>query len=771
MFITTRGLYEETGDVWETDWGALVAWFQNCAALSADAREDLPLFVPGSMIGGVNDRDVKELSCMVLDFDGRSQDEFLNTVSLSRDYSHCIYTSYNHGVKEGFRYRVIIPFDRPVSVEHWNHVWKVCFQLFGSIADSKCKNVSRAYFLPATNPKAPSACWIQVGEGATLCVDRLLATPVMGLNAGGLVITDELEQSELITARDLGQLASKLERRNSDTFQRLGRALKKAILGEAFAVEGHRNDTTYALAGEIAKAFPRANADKIGHLFAASLELQGQPTVQEFVSQVRRQQARKQADAAQRRGIKMFAQGELEPELVTPEAEQAPAEAPPNLVNLPAIVQKDGFYWFRAPTSADFAKCYGIRDARVALFRDFGAEIQTIDANGQPRGLEAVLIDYSYPLRHVIGSYTATQNTLDPEALTLTLATARKRPLIPTFHEPIDQWLRLLFPEDFSKVCEWIATLGMLDRAAPALLAYGASNAGKSLLSFGLARIWENEHTRIEDTIGQFNASLKGNPLVIADEGLPEDMSFTWLRSFLTSRVHKINEKYRPTFDLHGCVRMYVSANNAELFAYQKTGLLSAEDADAIGQRFLLVKASKMAVPYIEKQDTHAWVKGNLIAEHALWIYEQLRHNAPGGRWAVLGSSHGVANQLARARYGWFVQLLCSYLESPEALERTYGMFAGRKNWPIRTQDGVLYVSQAVLEQLPQRSLADYRRAVDYFGGGDPVRMYSGSSSRCYYHPVNLRKLRDVADLLDVETAVATVAVDSEVRLGLKRAG
>lgn len=71
---------------------------------------------------------------------------------------------------------------------------------------------------------------------------------------------------------------------------------------------------------------------------------------------------------------------------------------------------------------------------------------------------------------------------------------------------------------------------------------------------------------------------------------------------------------------------MQISANNADILALGAS--LSASDVDAIAARFFHVEATDAAREYLEDlggwEATEAWVAGDGLARHVLWLHQYL---------------------------------------------------------------------------------------------------------------------------------------------------
>jgi hypothetical protein len=759
MLVATKGIYETVASVIDTTWPELVAWLRQNAELSNPSRDAVPFWSPGSFSPyGVKDEHALPRELLVLDYDGRTSEEFEHIRTAARGFASVIHTSHSHGVKEGYRFRLIVPFDRPVPVEAWAHVWRAAVAFFGVAPDGKCKNVGRWYFLPASNPAA-QPCWIESNEGPCLSVDYLLSVDVGGVDATGRIV-GELAQHELVSRAELGKLASKLERKKVPDIQMLGRSLKKALMGEVFAAPGYRNDTAFKLAGEIAKEFPFGNADEICAHLQQGIEATGEPSVEAFAGQIRRQQSEKQATYSERQRVNWLRRDGEEAPVVDVEGE--PAVVPEGY---PMIVQRDGFYWFRRKGSLHFAEMYPQKDARLAILRYMSDSINAVGLDGDLLQLDTILAEHSHPFRELEGDYLATQTTYDMGTKRLTLATAPRRPLVPRFNPDVDTWLRLMFRSGYEKAAQWIAALVNPTKAAPALYMHGPRGVGKGFLVSGLERLWYAGHTPLSETVASFNPNLQRNPLVFADEEIPKDLSLGWLRAFLTQRVRTINEKYRPQFTLKGYTRLIIGANNRNVLAYTRAGELTREDALAIGERFLPLEVYPEARSFTDTVDTDEWIARDYIAEHALYLAQTIEIPKL-GRWAVEGDGESVAAELAGPRFSWLARTIVDYLATPQQWESQYSG-GNRQSWQLRTHESRLWVSRAVLAPDGKKDVGDFDRAVKYMGTGNKCLLPLGSSPvLAHYWEIDLDRLIQVeTPTISLEEIVGVVATSTEDRL------
>ena len=112
---------------------------------------------PAIFSGTRSKANAREVCALVLDYDDGA-DPVTETRKLDeRGVCYILYTTHSH-TPEKPKFRVVIPFARPVRGEVWADFYPRAARFFGQGYDEKCKDASRLYYLPA-HPKnrAPDA--------------------------------------------------------------------------------------------------------------------------------------------------------------------------------------------------------------------------------------------------------------------------------------------------------------------------------------------------------------------------------------------------------------------------------------------------------------------------------------------------------------------------------------------------------------------------------------------------------------------------------------
>lgn len=346
------------------------------------------------------------------------------------------------------------------------------------------------------------------------------------------------------------------------------------------------------------------------------------------------------------------------------------------------VIQKGPSYWvyvngaYRAPLTKD--------ELDVSLRRDLAPapiDWTVIKADGGERlkTVAELLRDYSTVARSVEANLFAQVSTYDTTTQVFREAVCPVRPLVPRFHPQIAHWLSLLGGAHHDKLLDWIATVGMLDRASCALYLSGPPGTGKGMLALGLAKLWHaggpTELRRVLGPQGQWTNDLARCPLVLADEELPDRVSTGEVRDFLGTTVRTLTRKYQSNASLWGAIRLILCANHDRILQVGDEDL-TADDLEAVGGRFLHIPADASAKKYLDsiggRTGTDPWVAGDMIAEHALHL-RATRQVTPGRRFLVEAEVQEMHRAMATQgrQQGLVAEWLCKFLSNPTPLQRT----------------------------------------------------------------------------------------------------
>ncbi|MFT5356313.1 MAG: hypothetical protein ACI9KE_003536 [Polyangiales bacterium] len=129
----------------------------------AKAKTDLRLWSPAHYIedGRRESENVVAMSALVLDFDSVAEPQ--ETSERFRDHFHIVHStwSFRPGVP---KFRLCLPFKRPVMAEDWSAVWNIGSQRAGGTNDPALKSTGSTFALPATaSEETPRFAFVHEG--------------------------------------------------------------------------------------------------------------------------------------------------------------------------------------------------------------------------------------------------------------------------------------------------------------------------------------------------------------------------------------------------------------------------------------------------------------------------------------------------------------------------------------------------------------------------------------------------------------------------------
>lgn len=742
----------------ECDWPGLGSYLRQCSeTIRISRREEAPLFALGFV-----DRDISKvqaLSGLVFDFDDNPESDWTLLMGWlqSTGYAAFGYRSFNAG-RPGYegqlRARLIFPTARDMSPAEFRIVWAAVRNSFPCKADDQCKNENRFYW-PPTNGSP-----LLEFPGGCIPVEPLLHyQPAVAQRPAVLALAAPRES---IGRAELNSLAQSLQRKQSQNLQIAGRALAKAMLGQAFAIKGQRNSLLFELAGYIAEKYPFCDAEEVGEYFGPALSLMAEvdndpnnppPGVADVVTMIQRHQHRTQAQALDKqafaRAVAGAQQAEAErnghPQGPPPVGGAQPVDAT-DPTDWPPILQRGSFYWFREHAMGvnglvpvGYSKPYHREDATIEVLRRFEPiGLQLRDDKGEAQKFLRTLQDYSEPIDHVVSDLTATSNRYDRSSRTLIQATAVRRPLAPVQDPEVDTWLRLLAKEQYDLLADWLATVLTLDRPSAAIYMVGKTGAGKSLFGHSVASLFLEPVTTLEDMTGNFNEKIQYNPIVFADERIPERATFAWLREFIQSTTRKINEKFKPPVVCKGACRLIIGANPERDFFQVRS--ITRDAMEAVIKRFIRIETDDDASRYLQSVDARSFYLEHRFAKHIHWLVQNRPVNF-GSRFAVEGQAKELAKELRTPNQDTVAEVLLEYLTDPKRFDMRgdFGLLIKDLELLVTAQ-GVVNAAKVIWTQPRFRSTAEVSAVLATFGVSKrSVRPPKGDPR--YYHVIDLSAL------------------------------
>ncbi|GMV17950.1 MAG: hypothetical protein AMXMBFR56_61740 [Polyangiaceae bacterium] len=157
-------------------------------------KELCPCFSPAEYPDGVKrgKKNVLRVWMFVLDVDHIDEATAHWVIGRLREMNLAavVYSTWTHA-RDPWRFRVVIPLDRPVDGAAWPSFWARAITLFNSICDLRCKDASRLYFGPFAPIGTEHLNFYHVYQGAALPVDYVMSLPLPEGSSEG---DDEVEQ-------------------------------------------------------------------------------------------------------------------------------------------------------------------------------------------------------------------------------------------------------------------------------------------------------------------------------------------------------------------------------------------------------------------------------------------------------------------------------------------------------------------------------------------------------------------------------------------------
>lgn len=641
-----------------------------------------PAISPAEWPKGIsrNGKKVLRVHFAALDLDKITDDVLTAVLKILAPYQYFLHTTHSHAVSDLNCLRVYLPLSKPVEALQWPTFWNNLNAFVGGVLDKACKDAGRVYFVPSAPPGMSDKNYCQSHDGQVLDVEPLLVKRAFPKTKG-----------QFVSQTALMSLAYGLMARHDANRKALGAQILKVAQGEVFAENGERDTTLFKICAQLADKWPKADPKQIATLFEPSLskmraESDDAPTLQDVVDKFSRKQTKApQLDLGGLEGKILDAfRGKRSTPYTEEELDGFAAEAgiPRSRLNQRWIVRKaDTCYLF---LGGQYKKPVSLRElvqaAQVYLAPACTADVDcyryTEKGNRIPKKEQELIHDYSTFASEVIVDLSAQKSTYDWNTETLTEAPCPLRDLKPEFSGLVDTYLRLLGGKSQEALLDWVALVTKLEKPCAALFLYGASGAGKSLLSLGLTRLWTvNTPTLLKNVLADFNDSLPHSPLVVADEGVSgstkKQGGSAEIRSLIQEYTRPLKRKFKDMSTLHGSLRLIVTANNKKAFSWKES--LNSDDVKALQDRILSIKVGEDSAAYLRSLGNtreELFVRGDAIAKHALWLRDNRKVDND-LRFLVAGDDSSQADEIiSNTKMGPHVSdwLVC-YLLNPQRID------------------------------------------------------------------------------------------------------
>lgn len=264
----------------------------------------------------------------------------------------------------------------------------------------------------------------------------------------------------------------------------------------------------------------------------------------------------------------------------------------------------------------------------------------------------------------------------------------RREDLIPTYHEGVDEWMKVTFGIYYDLVCRWIAYAIAFDEGPICALSINAPQGiGKKLLAEGLAEtITTQTIASGKELVGRFQSQILKTPFLVVDEGLPrvhEGMDpADAFRSLVSGDTIHVEEKGKGVISVHNPMRILITANNDSVVKslyHHRT--LSANDRGALALRMCHIELDNSGAEFLRRRGGldytgrkgQLWIRGDsgkksdfIVAKHFLWLWVNR------AKWAhVKGSRLLVEGGLDSSL---IAEMAISSGSSPEVIEAVISM-------------------------------------------------------------------------------------------------
>lgn len=651
-----------------------------------NAAKDGPALILGVVDGDRCSENVTEIHALSLDIDNSSAEEIAEVLQKLDSYEYIAHTTHKHGagVVSKPRIRVILPLRTPLPISEYPSAWKRLYEHTQRVNDKSTKNADRLNFLPSTFDAGKAHA--EHHEGRWLSVDGLpdISNKIEDLDR----LMQEDEDNQQLT-----KIVSGLRGLNKS------HELKDAALaltrGESFAEAPHRHQTILKLTIFLARKYPKIQDSIVKKVFSESIrEMSKQsdpPTMNEVLDAFRGARTKIQQSAPD------------SSETYSPEVLRHIANIQKcSVQDLQHrwIIQKDGGGWILGQDGG-YQGFFSWRDFPLAIrkfLKHAPVDLFEPTQNGyKRRPVEDLTAQYGDIAYKIISDMSAEYTTFNPDNHIIYESVSKLRKLEPVFDPQIDRWLQLLFGASYDKGIDWLSVCPDLTKQLCAIYFSGSKDSGKTAFALGLAKLWtEGAPGDAALVLSDFNEELLRCPLVLADEELPKNIGrssvTTKLRAMLSTTSRSLARKHMPPSELEGAIRLVLTANNDFLLSTNE--LHTANDMEAIAQRFMYVNTGTEASRYLETMDratTGRWIDFG-IAEHALWLSKNHEVKNPGNRFAVEGDIAEM-HRLLLVGAPWsslICEWLVRYLLNPNPFDTECTGLIQRK-------DGRLYVNNQAL--------------------------------------------------------------------------
>lgn len=612
----------------DLDWNELVEMLRQ--PLDLDPKGMLPAWIPAHLEDQLRgSQHARAVGVLVLDYDDMNVGDWNQALEnlQSAGVEHCWHSTRSHKPVDGsMGYRVVVRLSREVDGQKWKDFYKASAVAFGGKNDGKTCDPSRLFYLPVQTPH------FEFGhaEGSPWPVDVVfehLASEVRG--------ESKASRTSLERLCSTGKDAHDFDELGHETLRRLLDSTKGP-----YADEGNQDNALFACACWLSKRMRPCDPQSIVDVCMPAIGLPGGRHADGRTFYDKLERAFLEAEAVLKDSdpvdmCQLNREGPYTDEEIQRYIGEQNLQGVEYLKKQMLLTHRSNVYVF---TKGDYIYAGSLETGEalatqeLLLAKTLGVELQILG----PAGLKEVPFKtlrkrYGCAIRTVAPSLAIRTSYIDWPTSTLWHAICPRRlDLVPAEDPAVQEWLESWGDDT---LLDWLATAPKLNKATAALFLHGPKEGGKSMLARGLAAIWGKPPTKMQNLGLNFNDAITKNPVVLADESLPEHFrkDSGLLRELITAECVSLNRKYMEPVDLHGSVRIVIAKNNMNLFGPES---MSRDDVEAVCDRLLYYRLHSKA-PYFnpirlaqhilyleatrdvhEAQNARLWVRGRDSALH-----------------------------------------------------------------------------------------------------------------------------------------------------------
>ncbi len=693
-------------------------WYEEFAAAPriVPRKNALQCFVPATIDGSRSNENVRGITALVYDFDDVSQFDMYQLSRAIRNYRYLFYTTYKHGKdRDLWRARVVFEIDRKIKpADHKRLLSRFAKrQGFYPLIDEQATDISRAFFYPGTTVQRSDQAILHLHnppEAAKVAVAPLLEK--------GVVKTLPLKTR-------LEAFVKTLNTSNSAKSRKAATHITRLMNGKPLAPMGSRDDALWYTTSTLANHLPDATPDDLLPAFRLSIMAhQSEPEPPSMEDAYEKLIRACEGRMAMAKSSEESTSDEPSFETLLKRAGRVSTYSDDELNALMDtagvtntedlrskwMLQKGKAFWILTLDSetkkGDYVRRHHFDVSTAMLPMLAPAQSAGVDMVMRTKNAYRWMVQSEVMRRFgtVIDSseYSLDTRTTRLEDGQLKVAVAKQANIFPKYHPHVNEWLTYLGGAYSEKLLDWLSFFLCLSRPCAALYLHSLAGVGKSLLIYGLAKLWVyGQPIRAIQAFRNFNSEITQTPFIAADETFPTANGRPMTEEFrdiLQRRNHPVEFKGLEPVPATGAVRMVIAANNPAII--RPTAQETHDAFIALDERIFAIKPDVAARKFLESltEDQRYEMANYEIAEHVRWLYEN-RKAAPQGRFMVTGGdpimtrmmvSTGLRTHIFHWVANWLSREAPKMHRAPVIVEKTdeeYTVMVSAENLAIQWTD------------------------------------------------------------------------------------